>query len=105
MNIPSRIAVGFLLALTILVLVINVRSLYTTPVANTWVWWSGDETQSMVEERSLLETGLYTYRYMNDNTVAHGSGILKGSVWLVSLLYAGPTLLTDVNFVSGRADG
>jgi hypothetical protein len=99
MNLLSKIAPGVLLALTLFVLVINARSIYTTPVPNTWVWWSGDETQSMVEERSLLQTGLDTYWYAHNDGVAQGSGILKGSVWLVALLYAGPSFLTHVNFV------
>jgi len=99
MKSSSRIVIASLLTLIVILLIVNMRGLYTTPVANTWVWWNGDETQSMVEERSLIETGLYTYRYAHDNTVAHGSGILKGSVWLVGLTYAGPSLLTNTNFV------
>ncbi len=99
MKLLSKIAPWALLALTLFVLFINSRSIYTTPVPNTWIWWSGDETQSMVEERSLLQTGLYTYWYAHNEGVAQGSGILKGSVWLVALLYAGPSLLTNTNFV------
>ncbi len=99
MNLLSRIAPGVLLALTLFLLFINARSIYTTPVPNTWVWWSGDETQSMVEERSLLQRGYDTYWYAHDSAVSRGAGILKGSVWLVALLYAGPSLLTNANFV------
>jgi hypothetical protein len=99
MNLVSKIAPRVLLALAIFVLFINARSIYTTPVPNTWIWFSGDETQSMVEERSLLQTGFDTYWYAHNDGVAQGAGILKGSVWLVALLYAGPSLLTNANFV------
>lgn len=86
-----------MLSLTIASLAISAKYLYTTPLPNSWIFWSGDETQSMQEERAQIEHGVYQYPSAYGSIYSKHSGILKGSVWVTSLMYGGAWIVTDQN--------
>lgn len=93
----NRVLVALLLALTLASLGISAKYLYVTPFPNSWIFWSGDETQAMQEERAQIEHGIYQYPSAYGSIYAQHSGVLKGSVWLTSLIYGGAWILTDAN--------
>jgi hypothetical protein len=93
----SRITIGLLLMLTVASLVINARCLYVYPVPNSWIYWSGDETQAMSESMAQVQTGIYSYPLAIGSIFSEGSGILKGSVWISSLMYGVPALIAHAN--------
>ncbi len=78
-------------------LYINVRSIFTFPAPNSWIYWDGDETQAMVECQSQVTKLLYAYPNAAGSLFQHGSGILKGSVWITSLIYGGAASLIRAN--------
>src|ERR1035437_9856444 len=88
----SRIVLAILLALIAVVLVVNVRYLYTAPIANTWTWWPGDETWLMSEFKEFLMTGHYINPNAPGSVYAVSSGLIFGSCYLTAVLYALPLL-------------
>ena len=88
-----RILTIALLALTVGVVVVNIHYLYVAPVANTWVWWSGDETWLMAQYKEFVTTAHYLNPLAPGSAFAHGSGLLFGSCYLSAILYGLPLLL------------
>ncbi len=88
----SRITVAALLALTAVVLLINVRYLYTTPVVNTDTWWCGDETWLMGEYHHFITTGHYSNPFAPGSVFSQCTGLLFGSCYVTAALYGLPLL-------------
>ncbi len=88
-----RFLVGFLLALCVLVLLVNLRYLYVAPVANTWLWWIGDETWLMAQYHQFVLTGHYGNPLAPGSAFSRCSGLLFGSCYLTAVLYALPLFL------------
>ncbi|HEY3876715.1 MAG TPA: hypothetical protein VGM92_14665 [Candidatus Kapabacteria bacterium] len=92
MKLDRVITVLFLCSI-LFVLFQNARSLYTYPVPNSWIYWSGDETQAMSESVAQVKSGIYSYPLAVGSIFSQGSGIVKGSVWISSLLYGGAGMI------------
>ncbi len=92
MKARSWIVVAGLLAVTAVVLGINIRYLYSTPVANTWVWWIGDETWLMAQCNQFVHTGHYINPLAPGSAFSKCSGLLFGSSYLTAALYGLPSL-------------
>ncbi len=90
MNVISKITLAGLLALTAIVLVMNVQYLYVAPIPNTWTWWPGDETWLMAEYKHFLLTGHYINPLAPGSVFAQSSGLVFGSCYLTAVLYALP---------------
>jgi len=75
------------------VLLLNVYYLYTTPIANTWVWWIGDETWLMAQYDHFVRTGHYTNPLAPGSGFSQCSGLLFGSCYVTAALYGLPKLL------------
>jgi hypothetical protein len=100
----TRVLIALLALLTIASLAISAKYLYTTPFPNSWIFWSGDETQAMQEERAQIEHGIYQYPSAYGSIYSKHSGVLKGSVWITSVVYGGAAILTGLNPVEvGRS--
>jgi len=92
MKVLTRIALAGLLTLNALVIVMNAQYLYTTPIANTWVWWRGDETWLMAQYHHFLSTGHYLNPLAPGSVFSQSSGLLFGSCLLTAALYGLPLL-------------
>jgi hypothetical protein len=93
MKTHQRIVVAILLGLTVVVLTINARYLYVSPVANSWVWWRGDETWLMAEYKQFVMTGHATDPLAPGSIFSQSSGLLSGSSYLTAFLYGLPLIL------------
>jgi hypothetical protein len=93
MKVLSRITLVGLLALTAAVLVINVQYLYTSPVANSWVWWRADETWLMSQYFQFVRTGHYINPLAPGSAFSQCSGLLFGSCYLTAAFYGLPLLI------------
>jgi Dolichyl-phosphate-mannose-protein mannosyltransferase len=103
MKVLSRITVIGLLALTAVVLLINVHYLYTTPVANTDTWWCGDETWLMGEYHHFITTGHYSNPFAPGSVFSLCTGLLFGSCYVTAALYGLPLLFIQGHTVdAGR---
>ena len=98
-SIKRAIVPALLLAAILFSLWVNLQSLYTFPAPNSWIYWDGDETQAMAENHSQVTTLLYAYPNAVGSIFQHGSGILKGSIWIASLIYGGSASLIAANSV------
>jgi hypothetical protein len=99
MSIVSKVTITILLALTAVVLVINFQYLYTAPVANSCVWWSGDETWLMAQYKHFVSTGYYNNPLAPGSIFSQCSGLLFGSCYLTAALYGLPLLIVTGNTI------
>jgi len=103
MKLASKLLLCGLLALIAVVLIINVRYLYTAPIANTWIWWPGDETWLMSQYHEFVTTGHYINPLAPGSIFAQSSGLMFGSCYLTAALYGLPLLLgTIVPIIKGH---
>jgi hypothetical protein len=93
----SRIALAILLAIIAVVLVVNVQYLYTAPIANTWIWWPGDETWLLSEYHQFVTTAHYINPLAPGSIYAECSGVLFGSCYITAFVYGLPLI-----FVKGH---
>ncbi len=84
---------------------LQLLSLYTTPVQDSYLWW-GDESWLMIEFRTQIMEGVFRHPYALGSNLQHGSGLLFGNMWIPALLYGLPAALfkggTDIILV-GRS--
>jgi hypothetical protein len=103
MKMYSRIAFVGLLVLIAGVLISNVRYLYTSPVANSFNWWQGDETWLMAQSNHFVTTGHYTNPLAPGSAYSESSGMLFGSCYATAAIYGLPSLLIKVHSIdTGR---
>lgn len=81
-----------LLALAAGIFLFDLLSLYSTPVPDSYLWW-GDESWLMLEFRNQMMHGVFLHPYALGSSLAHGSGIIFGNMWMAALLYGIPSVL------------
>ncbi|MDP4199430.1 MAG: hypothetical protein Q8922_09880 [Bacteroidota bacterium] len=82
---------GLLLAASAL-LMFELTSLFVAPIADSYLWW-GDESWLMTEFRTQMLTGVFRHPYALSSSLAHGSGLIFGNMWLTAALYGLPATL------------
>ena len=96
----ERVYVWLLLALSIMLLIVQARGLFTTPVFDSYLWW-GDESWLMFEFRQQMQSGIFRHPFALGSTLAHGSGYLFSNMWITALLYGGAAIaFCNANIVS-----
>jgi len=86
----SEEAVFFaLLTLASAAFMLELRSLYSTPIPDSYLWW-GDESWLMLEFRTQILRGVFQHPYALGSSLAHGSGLLFGNMWIPALFYGVP---------------
>ena len=83
-----------LLALVTIVVMLELLSLYSTPVPDSYLWW-GDESWLMIEFRTQILTGVFQHPYALSSSLARGSGILFGNMWVPALFYGIPATIVS----------
>jgi Dolichyl-phosphate-mannose-protein mannosyltransferase len=78
-----------LLALVTIIVMLELLSLYSTPVPDSYLWW-GDESWLMLEFRTQMLTGVFRHPYALGSSLASGSGIIFGNMWISALFYGIP---------------
>ncbi len=81
-----------LLSLAALIVMVELLSLYSTPVPDSYLWW-GDESWLMIEFRTQILTGIFQHPYALGSSLAHGSGIVFDNMWVPAILYGIPAVL------------
>jgi hypothetical protein len=85
----EEILFSAMLLLATAIFLLDVQSLYTTPIPDSYLWW-GDESWLMIEFRNQILHGVFSQPYALGSTLTHGSGIVFGNMWLTALLYGLP---------------
>jgi len=83
-----------LLALVTIIVMIELLSLYSMPVPDSYLWW-GDESWLMIEFRTQILTGVFRHPYALGSSLSHGSGILFGNMWVPAIFYGIPAALVS----------
>jgi hypothetical protein len=81
-----------LLALVTIIVMLELRSLYSTPVPDSYLWW-GDESWLMLEFRTQILTGVFRHPFALGSSLAQGSGMIFGNMWVPALAYGVPAAL------------
>ncbi len=102
-NAISKLTVAVVIAVTAMVIVLNVSFLYSAPVPNSFNWWQGDETWLMAQSRSFVTTGHYINPLAPGSEYSECSGLLFGSCYFTAMLYGIPLLIVkDHSIEVGR---
>ncbi|MFI5201955.1 MAG: hypothetical protein ACHQNE_06180, partial [Candidatus Kapaibacterium sp.] len=83
-----------LLALVTILVMLELLSLYSTPVPDSYLWW-GDESWLMIEFRTQILTGVFRHPYALGSSLAQGSGVVFGNMWVPALFYGVPAALVS----------
>ncbi len=83
-----------LLALVTLLVMLELLSLYSTPVPDSYLWW-GDESWLLLEFRTQMLTGIFRHPYALGSSLAQGSGMIFGNMWIPALFYGIPAALVS----------
>ncbi len=83
-----------LLALAATIFLLDLLSLSSTPVPDSYLWW-GDESWLMLEFRNQMMHGVFQHPYALGSTLLHGSGIIFGNMWVPALFYGIPAALVS----------
>ena len=83
-----------LLAFAATIFLLDLLSLYSTPVPDSYLWW-GDESWLMLEFRNQIVHGVFRHPYAFSSTLAHGSGIIFGNMWVPAIFYGIPSALVS----------
>jgi hypothetical protein len=86
----ERTAQVVVAALTLVVLIQQLSSLYIFPMPDSARWW-GDETGQIVELKAETQQGYASIPIGKGSTVAITNGILRGNSWLAALVYGVPS--------------
>jgi hypothetical protein len=81
-----------LLALAATIFLLELLSLYSTPVPDSYLWW-GDESWLMLEFRNQMMYGVFSHPYAIGSSLIHGSGIIFGNMWIPAICYGIPAAL------------
>jgi len=81
-----------MLTLATAVFMLGLRSLYSTPIADSYLWW-GDESWLMIEFRTQMLHGVFQHPYALASSLSHGSGIVLGNMWVPAMFYGLPAAL------------
>jgi hypothetical protein len=81
-----------LLALAATIFLLELLSLYSTPVPDSYLWW-GDESWLMLEFRNLMMHGVFLHPYAIGSSLIHGSGMIFGNMWIPAIFYGIPAAL------------
>ncbi len=90
----EEIVFSGLLALAAAIFLLDLLSLYSTPVPDSYLWW-GDESWLMLEFRNQMMHGVFRHPYALSSSLAQGSGIIFGNMWVPALLYGVPSALVS----------
>ncbi len=74
------------------IFLMQVQSLYSVPVPDSYLWW-GDESWLMLEFRNQIQHGIFAHPYALGSSLTAGSGIMFGNMWLTALFYGVPAAL------------
>ena len=88
----EEIVFSALLALAAAIFLLDLLSLYSTPVPDSYLWW-GDESWLMLEFRNQMMHGVFFHPYALGSSLAQGSGIIFGNMWVTALFYGIPAAL------------
>lgn len=88
----EEIIFSVLLLLAFAIFLLEVRSLYSTPIADSYLWW-GDETWLMLEFRNQMLHGVFSHPYALGSSLLHGNGIIFGNMWATAFCYGFPAAL------------
>src|SRR5687768_13556874 len=78
---------GWLLGAGVLVLlVLQLMSLYVAPIHDSYLWW-GDESWLMNEYRAQMSTGVFRHPHAYGSSIFIGNPFPFTSMWLTSLIY------------------
>ena len=88
----DEFAFNVLLALTAALFMLQLLSLFTTPIPDSYLWW-GDESWLMIEFRTQILEGVFRHPYALGSSLEHGSGLLFGNMWIPVVLYGLPASL------------
>ena len=103
MKLLSKFTIAGLLAITAVVIVTNFQYLYTAPIANTYIWWRGDETWLMSQYDEFVRTGHYINPLGPGSVFSQCSGLFFGSCYLTAALYGLPLLFIKCHTIdAGR---
>jgi hypothetical protein len=83
-----------LLTLATAVVMLQLRSLYSTPIPDSYLWW-GDESWLMIEFRTQILDGVFRHPFALGSSLNHGSGFILGNMWISALLYGIPSAIVD----------
>ncbi|HZK77050.1 MAG TPA: hypothetical protein VFD13_09095, partial [Candidatus Kapabacteria bacterium] len=83
-----------MLALVTIIVMLELLSLYSTPVPDSYLWW-GDESWLTIEFRTQILTGVFRHPYALGSSLAHGSGMVFGNMWIPALFYGVPATLVS----------
>ena len=78
-----------LLALGAAVFMLQLLSLYSTPIPDSYLWW-GDESWLMIEFRTQILHGVFRHPYALGSSLANGSGLVLGNMWVPAIFYGIP---------------
>jgi hypothetical protein len=90
----EEIVFSGLLAFAATIFLLDLLSLYSTPVPDSYLWW-GDESWLMLEFRNQMMHGVFQHPYALGSTLLHGSGIIFGNMWIPALFYGIPAALVS----------
>jgi hypothetical protein len=85
----EEIVFSGLLAIASAIFLLDLLSLYSTPVPDSYLWW-GDESWLMLEFRNQMMHGVFLHPYALGSSLAHGSGIIFGNMWVTAIFYGIP---------------
>ena len=88
----EEIVFSGLLAIASAIFLLDLISLYSTPVPDSYLWW-GDESWLMLEFRNQMMHGVFQHPYALGSSLAHGSGIIFGNMWVPAIFYGIPAAL------------
>src|SRR5437868_3239983 len=91
-RLEDDVTFNILLALATALIMLQMLSLYTTPVPDSYLWW-GDESWLMIEFRTQILEGVFRHPYALGSSLEHGSGLLFGNMWVTALFYGLPAAL------------
>jgi hypothetical protein len=83
-----------LLGLGTAVFMLQLLSLYSTPVPDSYLWW-GDESWLTIEFRTQILHGVFRHPYALGSSLTQGSGFVLGNMWVPSIFYGIPAALVD----------
>lgn len=98
----QRTLTWIFLAMTAVLVVAQLRSLFVFPQPNSFRWF-GDETWLMSEAKAQITSGIVRYPLAIGSTLEHGKGLVLSMTWLSALLYGLPVWIAGVSpVVTGR---
>lgn len=85
--------------ITLVLLLVQMSSLYVTPIHDSYLWW-GDESWLMNEYHSQITSGIFRHPFAYGSTIWIGNPFPFTSMWLTSAIYGAASLaVASVHYV------